>query len=93
MTYYNTTKQKRTALEVYRTKALNQEEIIMEVMRRYKAMTASRLWRNLQKNKLNWPITSVRRSLTNLMNQGVLRKGDLVGGIYGRPEHIYHYNK
>ena len=89
--YYNTTNQKKSALELYKSKALSQTQIIEEVMRRRGKMTPSKMWLSLRNNELKWPLTSVRRSLTSLMKDGVLEKGDFETGLYGRPEHTYVY--
>lgn len=37
-----------------------------------------------------WPLTSVRRAITNLSTDGELVKtNDKVTGIYGKPEHLW----
>lgn len=37
-----------------------------------------------------WPITSIRRALTNLTKRGELEKAPrMVQGAYGRPEHVW----
>ena len=40
-----------------------------------------------------WPLTSVRRAITNLSSDGELVKtNDKVTGIYGKPEHLWRLN-
>ena len=39
-----------------------------------------------------WPITSVRRSITNLTDEGILEKArETRKGQYGRPEHCWKW--
>lgn len=39
------------------------------------------------------PLTSVRRALSDLTDQGILRKTDkLKPGLYGKPVHCWKYN-
>ena len=40
-----------------------------------------------------WPLTSVRRAITNLSSDGeLLKTNDKVTGIYGKPEHLWRLN-
>ncbi len=40
-----------------------------------------------------WPLTSVRRAITNLSTDGdLIKTNDTVIGIYGKPEHLWKLN-
>jgi len=70
------------------------DDYIHSLMRMFKAnnqYSASQIWLERFKSH-NVPITSVRRAITNLYNQGVVDKTPrMIDGIFGRPEHIYQY--
>lgn len=86
MTYFNTTKESGKQLEMFTQKAKNQEEQILELMKLYKKLSPS----DVQKYFSNFPLTSVRRALTNLSNQGKLIKTyEKKKGIYGRDEYVW----
>lgn len=86
MSYFNTTKESGKHLEMFTVKAKNQEEQILELMKLYKKLSPS----DVQKYFNNYPLTSVRRALTNLSNKGKLIKTDeKKKGIYGREEFIW----
>ena len=45
---------------------------------------------NIEKLKLNCPITSVRRALTNLTNdEKLVKTDDFVKGNFGKKEHLW----
>ena len=96
MTYYNTTHVLGKQLNEYTEKAKSQED---RVLRFFLAMypqryTASEVWRQCFRESSaifnKTPLTSVRRAITNLYNEGDLVKTERIkDGIYGRPECIY----
>lgn len=66
--------------------AKNQEEEILDLYKKHhpRALSPSQVHRM---TGYKWPITSVRRAITNLTNKGALQKTDrTVEGQYGRPE-------
>ena len=94
MTYYNTTKEDGSSLDRYRTSAKKQDAAIRDHFagNANVAMTPSVVWSQVFDRRV--PLTSVRRAITTLTNQGVLRKLDEKGkGPYGRDEHYWIYNE
>jgi predicted HTH transcriptional regulator len=86
MSYFNTTNESGKQLEIFEQTAKNQEEQILELMKLYKKLSPS----DVNKYFTNYPLTSVRRALTNLSNQGKLIKtNEKKLGIYGREEYIW----
>ena len=87
--FYNTTNETNPDLTEYRNKALNQDERVLELFRaRIQASyTPSEV---LSAAFDRTPITSVRRSMSNLTDEGRLVKTDgKREGIYGRLEHVW----
>ena len=87
--FYNTTNLSGVELYTAQGKAKTQSRVIMGMFRRPE-------WSRLSpKDIMNltddqWPITSVRRTLTNLTKDGLLIKTeDKVTGMYGSPEHVW----
>ena len=101
MTYYNTTGQKGKQLEVSWDKTKSQDDKVMEYFRAHGKATPSEVWFHFIKHEhhgeiLNAvPITSIRRSITNLTNSYLLSKTDnKKEGVYGRPEYVWEiYHK
>ena len=83
--YYNTVRETGEVLEKYSNKAKSQDEFIMNLMKDGAKLSASMI-----EPLMDVPITSIRRSLSTLMNEGKLIKLDVtVFGKYGRREHLY----
>jgi Fe2+ or Zn2+ uptake regulation protein len=88
--YHNTTNQVGDVLEKYNIKATSQDARVFWYFYRFKGtfFPPSEIWVELFNR--NVPITSVRRSISNLTKRGLLRKTEvLVRGAYGRPEHLW----
>ena len=88
--YHNTTESTGEELKTYRKKALTQEQKILEYLKQdpYRPITPSAAVRWIFKDSV--PITSVRRALTELTNDGELVKTTAqTKGPYGRPEFIW----
>lgn len=87
--FYNTTK--RTGEELIRAEeeARSQEERVLAFFRSEKGFKSPfEVWHRLFLCSI--PITSVRRAMTNLANEGHLEKTDiLVTGDYGKPNHLW----
>ena len=90
MTYYNTTRQEGKQLEVSWDKTKSQDDKVMEYFRAHGKATPSEVWIHFNENENNVPITSIRRSITNLTSSNLLSKTDnKKEGVYGRPEYIW----
>ena len=100
MTYFNTTNESGATLNNNVAKAKSQEEEILDIFKMdYK------YWKDLQEylgmsptDLLDYfpkyPITSIRRALTNLTKQGKLIKTDEKRiGMYGRSEYVWKLNE
>ena len=91
--YYNTNKEHGNALIKSNKKAKSQEEAILKIFNIKDRLSASEAWA-IYDNKGNSPITSIRRSITNLYNDCKLFKtNEKIIGIYGKNEHIYIVNR
>ena len=90
MTYYNTTRQKGKQLEVSWDKTKSQDDKVMEYFYEHGKATPSEVWIHFNKDENNVPITSIRRSITNLTSSNLLSKTDNKReGVYGRPEYVW----
>ena len=89
MNYFNTTNETGQVLISFEDSAKTQDDIILELYHKTShPMSASTVFRFLEFKK--WPITSIRRSITNLMNKGYLEKTKTkTNGMYNRPEYLY----
>ncbi len=89
--YFNTTNQSGTALTKFKRAAANQDELILKVFNARKRIKLTPF--DVQKRlryPISTPITSIRRSLTNLTNSGYLVKLDEMRvGAFGRPNHLW----
>jgi hypothetical protein len=78
-----------TSLPTYESQARHQDEAILAHFRSQSPdylASPSQIWEQFP----DWPLTSVRRAMTNLTNRGELeRTGGRVLGIYGRPEGLW----
>ena len=85
--YYNTTKES-IYLKEYIERAENQNEIVKKIFKIYqKELSPSQV---LKLSKLDCPLTSIRRSMTNLTKQDKLVKTEnKITGDYGRPEYLW----
>ena len=90
MSYYNTTGQKGEQLKVSWKKTKSQDDKVMEYFNIHGKATPSEVWIHFNKSENNVPITSIRRSITNLTSANMLSKTDNKReGVYGRPEYIW----
>lgn len=90
--YYNTTSQKSEVLKDYTEKALTQSDRILDIYMKAGEMGASpsQVLMMLNAKGKNYPITSVRRAITDLTAAGKLVKtANTTYGLYGRPEYIW----
>lgn len=88
--FYNTTNEQGKQLDIFVQKASKQEDEILVLMQRYKKLSPS----DVSKYFKNYPLTSIRRALTNLTKKGKLIKTDEKKiGIYGKPEYFWSVNE
>lgn len=93
MTYYNTNQLGTAEVKQYSKICASQDEAVRLIFLDYKRpMTPSEVWRVYTYPNLmsSTPLTSIRRSITNLTKQGFLEKTeDKKEGIFGRPENVW----
>lgn len=87
--YWNTTRLEGDALRDAVAKAEQQDAAILTIFRNASGpLSPSQVWALCEQAGKRWPITSVRRAISNLTDDRVLEmlesKRD---GLYGRPEH------
>jgi hypothetical protein len=90
--YFNTTAVKDQELKLFKGKANDQTGKILEYFKKVnKEMTPSEVWTNLF-DVDNTPITSIRRSMSNLskgITSPLIKTTKQKTGLYGRPEYIW----
>ena len=87
VSYFNTCGAKGAELKEYRAKADRQDDKVQDVLRTLGKASPSQVWIALGRA---YPITSIRRALTCLTNEGkAVKTGDKVSGEYGRPEGVW----
>ena len=84
--FYNTIKFGKSKLEKEISNAKNQEEKILLIFNKKKELTPSEVWEYL----MQYPLTSIRRAMTNLTDQGRLIKTSTQKiGYYGKPNYVW----
>lgn len=92
MAYYNTTNEKGEKLKEYQAKALTQKEMITRhfLKNKGKEFSPSEVWQKLF--DIFTPITSIRRAISDLTDEGILVKTqNQKKGLFGRKEHTWKY--
>ena len=87
--YYNTTKEQGEQLTIFKKRAKKQDDKILEFFQDNPMVEfgASQVWNALFYNSV--PITSVRRSVTNLVQDNKLEyTGRKRKGVFGRNESL-----
>jgi hypothetical protein len=86
MSHYNTTNESGNQLSLLNEIAIKQEDKVLELFTIYKKLSPSDVWKYYSQ----YPLTSIRRAMTNLSIAGKLVKTDEKKiGIYGRNEFIW----
>ena len=86
MSHYNTTNESGNQLSLLTEIAIKQEDKVLELFTIYKKLSPSDVWKYYSQ----YPLTSIRRAMTNLSIAGKLVKTDEKKiGIYGRNEFIW----
>jgi Fe2+ or Zn2+ uptake regulation protein len=94
--FYNTIKMAGQELATEQAKNIKQEDMVLRVFqwnpnKRYSPSQVLQLV--VDRNRINPPITSIRRALTDLTKRGLLIKTEhMVKGLYHLPEHTWVYN-
>lgn len=90
--YYNTTNQKSEVLKDYTDKSLTQNDRVLDVFMKAGEMGASpsQVLTIVNRTGKNYPLTSIRRAITDLTAAGKLIKTEQTTyGLYGRPEYVW----
>lgn len=93
--YYNTNNLTGSDLKEAIIKAEKQEEAIeLLYANSDRSYSPSQVLGLMNKAGKQWPITSLRRAITNLQKKGVLVKtGEMVKGMYSSPENTWKYKR
>lgn len=90
MNFHNTNNETGAVLERSEAKVRTQEDRILDHFRRGGEHTPDEVWGHLFKN--GTPLTSVRRAITNLTNDGYLEKTERQRiGMYGKQVYTWRY--
>lgn len=91
MSYFNTTRESGQTLIDFHRKAKRQEDDILEIFKEFKKLSPSHcLMKYQQRTGKNPPLTSIRRAITNLTDDGKLAMtNEKMKGSYKRDEHIW----
>lgn len=89
--YHNTTNEAPEQLKVFEMHAKKQEIIILDVFKKYGMILSPwKVYSICSSLGINYPITSIRRSITNLQRAGKLIKTSRkVKGVFGRNEYMW----
>lgn len=94
--FYNTIDLTGQELEKAKAQTLKQEELIATIFKKncHKEISPSQILEIVNKYYgLNWPLTSIRRAITNLTEEmALIKTPKMVDGIYGKPEHLWRFN-
>nr|BAR24528.1 uncharacterized protein [uncultured Mediterranean phage uvMED] len=88
MPFYNTNKESFEEASASSLKAANQSHAILRLLEMAKTpMSPSMVYKALNQE---WPITSIRRAMTNLTDDGkIVKTQKTTKGIYGKKEHLW----
>lgn len=86
--YYNTNKEDIQQVNSSLSKAKTQERIIYKLFLKTKQpISPSNVFKSLN---FIWPITSIRRAITNLTSDNkIVKTSNTVKGMYGKQEHLW----
>ena len=86
--YHNTNEETGIQLGKSEIKCVHQEELIYRTFKVFQRLTPSDLLTGFPK----YPLTSIRRAITNLTKKGLLIKTQEMSiGIYGKNEHFWKF--
>lgn len=88
--FHNTVHLTGYDLSVAIQKAKNQEAVVLAIMSSGRLMSPSEVWKVGEQAGKRWLLTSVRRAISNLEDDGALIKTDTtIPGPYRMPEHCW----
>lgn len=89
--YFNTTRLGGTALAEEIANAKRQDDAVLAVFNAAPGpLSPSVVWHRCWQAGKQWPLTSIRRAISNLTDDGKLVQTDrCVRGHYGKPEHLW----
>ena len=93
--YYNTINEPDIVLKKSKEKAKKQKDQIFAIYRHtLRPMTPAEIWQNYGYKAKNVPLTSIRRAITNLETEGLIRKTDIQKpGVYGKLNHCWIFEE
>ena len=93
--YYNTIKESNEDLKKSESKAKKQKDQIFAIFRHtLRPMTPADIWENYGYKDNNVPLTSIRRAITNLETDGLLKKTNIQKeGVYGKMNYCWIYKE
>jgi len=88
MPFYNTNQESLSEASDSSAKAAKQSDVILALFEMTKTpMSPSMVYKALGQE---WPITSIRRAMTNLTDDGeIVKTQKTTKGIYGKKEHLW----
>ena len=97
--YHNTTNENGATLQESRKKAKTQDQTVLEYFKNHDQLGVTperclrhfKIMEKLSESKWhNTPVTSIRRSFSNLKNQGLIQKTEvLIEGDFGKNVHVW----
>ena len=93
--YYNTLNESVPEVKASKAKAAKQKDEIFAIYRHtLRPMTPAEIWDGYGFKNNNVPLTSIRRAITNLESEGLLKKTDIQKpGVYGKMNHCGIYEE
>tara|TARA_R110000803_G_C11853023_1_gene306121 strand:- start:47 stop:352 length:306 start_codon:yes stop_codon:yes gene_type:complete len=97
--FYNTNEENGATLQESRKKAKTQDQTVLEYFKNHdqigvtpeRCLRHFKIMEKLSESKWhNTPVTSIRRSFSNLKNQGLIQKTELtIEGDFGKNVHVW----
>lgn len=89
--FYNTPNYDAAQLEVFQKQTEKQEDFILSLFQQHKeGLSPWQVHRLCERYRKMWPITSVRRAITDLeKNEKLVKTGKQVMGPYGVREYVW----
>ena len=89
MSYYNTNNEEGSTLSCSRENTQNQEELILTIFNKEDCLSPEEVLYVCNEDH-NYPITSIRRAMTDLTSKGLLIKTNIFKkGKYGKMTHTW----
>lgn len=90
ISYHNTVPLSGQQLQKAEAEAVRQEDEVLALFQRHRRLTPWQAEARLNASGRKWPITSIRRAITNLTGSGQLKKtGDKISGPLGHIENVW----